>query len=146
MSPELSVRRQKVWMVAGGFVAAFAIGCGGTTSTDGTQVSTTVSGDGQGVGRVTSTDPDVDIDCLLGPNVPNPGRCADQFTDAGLGGMFSLVAQANPGSTFAGWSGCSEFIGNECFLSFDLGESNVTFNVTATFEPDTTNMQRGVRR
>jgi len=109
---------------------------GGMGPTIGTEVNISVVGNGDGVGRVSSTEPAVDIDCLVGPDVPNPGQCTDFLVDAGAGGMFSLVAEANPGSTFAGWSGCNQVEEEECFLSFDASASEVDFDVVATFAVD----------
>ena len=140
MKDRSSARWRDVAVLSACFVTAVAMSCGGSMAPPvGKEVTVNVSNGGQGVGRVTAPDSAVNIDCLVGPNVPDPGTCSDEFLDAGAGGTFSLVAEANPGSTFAGWSGCSTVDGNECVLSFSSDPADVTFNVTASFDLDPSN-------
>ncbi len=105
------------------------------------QVTVTVQGLGAGSGTVVAEDiSTVRINCVLpsssGGHVPNPSyplACSHTFSDAGGGGSFRLVAQADPGSVFSGWTGCSQVSGPVCILDFSAGP-DVGFQVTARFE------------
>ena len=99
-----------------------------------------VSGAGTGVGRVTASDLGVDVNCLLGPTVPDEGRCRAVLSDVRPGDTLLLVARPNPGSTFTGWSGCSSTRGTECELSFAAVAPPAVFDVTASFDVDPANV------
>ena len=109
------------------------LGCDDALSTVGTDVEVFVTGSGDGVGRVIAPEPVVEIDCLVGPSVPEPGACDASFFDAGAGGAFNLVATANPGSTFEGWSGCTSVSEGECVVEFDGFSREERFDVEANF-------------
>lgn len=92
-------------------------------------ITVSLSNPGSGSGTVTSVEPEIDIDCNLGPN----GHCDESFNDAGAGGSFSLDATPTEGSTFLQWLGCSSTSGNRCTLTFSASADDTTFNVTAYF-------------
>lgn len=118
------------------------VGCGeeGGLYSAATEVAVTVtSGGGTGDGRVVTTPGTVPagfvLDCVItGPT--QAGQCADFFNDAGGGGSFALTAVPEAGSEFTGWTGCDGPGGGStsCSLSFDPGDLNVEFDVTARFD------------
>lgn len=99
------------------------------------RISLEVLGAGSGSGRVTSLEDAVPIDCVIVAGMVR-GSCSREVDEAGAGGAFSLMAEPEPGSVFSGWDGCNEFVGDRCQLSFEPGEDDVRFLVTARFEPD----------
>jgi hypothetical protein len=106
----------------------------------GTQVDVAVtSGGGTGSGRVVADAGTVpagfDIDCEITAGAED-GACSDGFNDAGGGGSFALTAVPEAGSEFTGWTGCDAPGGNplSCGLSFDAGDVDVDFDVTARFD------------
>ncbi len=132
----------------------FGVACGGDTdpecnpefedcSLQFQQVTVTVDHDhnGSGSGTVVAEDINtVGINCVLPPNAshpaPNPTHdrtCTFTFPDAGGGGSFRLDAEADAGSVFTSWVGCSQTSGPVCILDFSAG-ADVVFLVTAKFD------------
>ncbi|MEM7436921.1 MAG: hypothetical protein AAF436_17335 [Myxococcota bacterium] len=98
-------------------------------------IDVSVSGAGSGTGLVTSTEEAVPINCRIVAGQAQ-GSCVLEIEEAGAGGVFSLEAEPEPGSVFTSWNGCNQVIGGRCQLSFDPGQDDVRFFVTATFDLD----------
>ena len=58
----------------------------------------------------------------------NFNQCHTSFNDAGAGGQVFLTATPDPGSTLAGWSGCSSVNGNQCTLAFSAASGDTTLS------------------
>ncbi len=97
------------------------------------QITVSAFNAGGGNGRVTASDPAVQIDCQFTAATSVPGPCTDVFPDAGAGGTFTLDAAPSPGSTFGGWTGCTSANGTACTLTFATG-GDTTFSATAHFD------------
>lgn len=111
-------------------LAAAVVGaCGDNPMNPFFRITVSLSNPGSGSGSVTSVEPQIDIDCSLGPN----GHCDEGFNDAGAGGSFSLDATPAEGSTFLQWLGCTSTSGTRCNLTFSAAADDTTFNVTAYF-------------
>ena len=100
------------------------------------RVQVVVTGAGTGSGLVFSTERDVQVGCRIvaGVGTNQNGECDSEFKDAGGGGVFTLSARPDAGSTFGGWTGCNEVAGLECTLRFPAESTYVGFAVTAGFE------------
>lgn len=81
-------------------------------------VSVTVSGGGDGNGRVRAPHAQILVDCPVTDGVAVGYACSDQFADAGLGGTFELVATADPGHLFVGWGEDCSGTAPRCYLTF----------------------------
>lgn len=134
---------RKTWGIGAGLLSAIALGgaCSGSNALEPYQrISVAVVGSGEGQGYVYANDPAVDIECLVNQE-SSENNCQDTFSDAGEGGVFSLIAVPIEGSVFAGWSwstgetGCSEVNGTQCLISFTETGGSVSIRVTARFEP-----------
>ena len=111
-----------------------------------TRVSVEVTKDGNGTGRVTSSDifrgAEVDnLDC--GPSEFDAGACEIDFAEAsGSGGTLFLTATPDPGSNHSGWVGSTCTPAADCTVTAANGSVSlkfenslvVTFSVTVTFD------------
>lgn len=117
------------WILGVVLVTAAVGACGDNALNPFFRITVNLSNPGSGSGTVTSVEPQIGINCSLGPN----GNCAEGFNDAGAGGSFSLDATPAEGSTFLQWLGCTSTNGTRCNLTFSAAADDTTFNVTAYF-------------
>lgn len=132
----------RVWGIGAGLVSVLVLGaaCSGSNALSPYQrITVSVTGAGEGHGYVSANTPDVDVECGVGMQITG-SSCEDTFSDAGQGGVFSLIAYPSEGSVFAGWSwstgevGCTAVNGNACEIHFSETDDDVHFRVTARFE------------
>ncbi|MFN8646440.1 MAG: hypothetical protein U0104_06760 [Gemmatimonadales bacterium] len=121
-------------------VAAALGGCsGGLNNPSAFQhISVSVDMAGAGGGLVVGSLPVVGISCSRAAGGAAQ-TCTSGFNDGGQGGIFDLVAHADPGSVFSGWQavgsrGCTTVTDSICTMTFTGTEGDVDFSVTATFD------------
>lgn len=134
--------RAKAWSIGAGLSLLLSVGaaCSGSNPLSPYQrITVRVAGGGVGQGYVYANEPDVDIQCSI--PAATGSQCEDTFSDGGEGGVFSLIAQPGEGSVFVGWSwatgshGCTTVTDNTCQMTFSDSDGDLTFSVTATFQP-----------
>lgn len=118
--------------------------CGGSSGPFGGNspfqtITVRVTNAGSGGGRVLAPDPNVQLDCQFAGAASVPSQCVDTFPDAGGGGVFTLEATPDPGSTLSGWTGCSAVAGTVCTLTFAATGFDTGFVIQAQFNPVTPN-------
>ena len=85
-----------------------------------------------GSGRVDATYPE-GHSCQLAAGSTGNHQCHTSFNDAGAGGQVFLTATPDPGSAFAGWSGCTSVSGNQCTLTFSAASGDTTLSAVVVF-------------
>ena len=106
------------------------------------EVTVNVLGAGNGNGRVTEIETELDINCHIVAGEPNDlsevnrtNRCQGSFIDLNGLGTFQLNATPDDGHEFVGWTGdCLSVQGTICQLEF-VSRVAVTLTVRAEFRP-----------